>query len=202
MKFNNVENECVKTVDGRTVWLSRSMAVCNTIMVKHEDRTYVLMVKRGPGCPDEIGKWVLPCGYLDHSETLRMAAIRELYEETGVNVFSILAHSSIKIVFENYTDDNQMPWCINQSANGKQNITLHYGAFVKLSEDCSLPSYSIANCEPDEVDELKWIDVKTLYQYDIGFSHVPRIQMFLNTIIAPRMTWRYKIVNYLKNLLT
>lgn len=55
MKFNNVENECVKTVDGRTVWLSRSMAVCNTIMVKHEDRTYVLMVKRGPGCPDEIG---------------------------------------------------------------------------------------------------------------------------------------------------
>lgn len=202
MKFNNVENECVKTEDGRTVWLSRSMAVCSTVMVKQLDRTYVLMVKRGPGCPDEIGKWVLPCGYLDHNETLRMAAVRELYEETGVDVFAILGSSNTKKVFENFTDDNQMPWCINQSANGKQNITMHYGLFVEITEDMSLPSYSTANCEEGEVDELKWVDVTYLYRYDIGFSHEPRIKMFLNTIIAPRMTWTYKIVKFFKNIMT
>lgn len=197
MQFNNVQNECVKTEDGRTVWLSRSVAVCNTIMIECLGDVSVLLVKRGPGCPDEIGKWVLPCGYLDHNESLRMGAVRELYEETGLDLFSILDKPDAKIVYENYTDDDQMPWYINQSMNSRQNITMHYGLYIKYPEHYTFPSVHTNNCEDGEVETLEFVNVNKLYTLDIGFNHYPRIQSFIKNIVKPRLTWKVKLFHFL-----
>ena len=42
----------------------------------------VLLIKRGT--PPRLGQWSLPGGRLEHGETTRVAALRELTEETGV----------------------------------------------------------------------------------------------------------------------
>jgi 8-oxo-dGTP diphosphatase len=49
--------------------------------VMHEGR--VLMVRHTYG--DKRGRWALPGGYATHDERLDQTAVREVYEETGVN---------------------------------------------------------------------------------------------------------------------
>lgn len=79
MKFNNRQNECIThPTTKRPVFLSRSVAVVVRV-IKGEQ---VLLVKRGTSVSD-TDKWCMPCGYLDYDETLKEAAMRELYEETG-----------------------------------------------------------------------------------------------------------------------
>lgn len=45
----------------------------------------VLMVKRGSGS-SRPGLWCIPCGFVDYGEDVRVAAAREVREETGLIV--------------------------------------------------------------------------------------------------------------------
>lgn len=68
-------------------WKSRSMAVVCAVVSKTKDGQFqFLLERRGPGCPDFVGCWAMPCGYVGWDESLREAAARELYEEVGLQV--------------------------------------------------------------------------------------------------------------------
>lgn len=193
-KFNNVENVCTKTQDGKTVFLSRSMAVCVPIIAviinkdKDTSGVYVLMSKRGQACPDFKGHWNLVCGYLDHNETLVDAAKREVYEETGFDVDSIPeknVHYSI----------DQMPWAIGDSEfDNRQNVTMRFGMIFNVENLDDLPDLHNRNCETDEVDEVMWMDLhnvlemknsKDEFNLDVdkvwAFNHNEVIVDFVNT---------------------
>lgn len=43
---------------------------------------------------DEAGKWGLPKGHIEEGETWEHAAIRELYEETGITIDSVDSQNS------------------------------------------------------------------------------------------------------------
>ena len=75
------------SVTEKRFWISRSIAVsCVIAAFKPGGELYFLMEKRGPGCPDNVGKYVFPCGYVDFSETLKGACTREVYEEAGLKI--------------------------------------------------------------------------------------------------------------------
>ena len=83
--------ENFKIVDrntGKTYWHSRSLAVTGVIVSKDFDNNeiYVLLERRGSGCPDNIGKLCCVCGYLNWDETRLDALKRETYEETGLDI--------------------------------------------------------------------------------------------------------------------
>lgn len=54
------------------------------IFTIHEDRLAVLLIQRG-GHPEK-GKWALPGGFVENSESIDAAAARELKEETGLTI--------------------------------------------------------------------------------------------------------------------
>ena len=63
-----------------------SISYCNpkpvTCLVQPVGDGGLLVVKRG--IEPQLGRWCLPGGYLDHCESWRSAAARELFEEAGV----------------------------------------------------------------------------------------------------------------------
>lgn len=176
-KFRNKENEEVTLPDGRKIWLSRSCAVVvNIWYIDQDSKPYVLMGKRGKGCPDEVGKWVLPCGYLDYNETLAEAAAREVYEETGLDVKGLSESNEYLVLCDDIHRGGQ-PYMVNSTPRDdtKQNITHYFG--VVFSGKC-FPKLTNENCSPDEVDALKWIPYGNVSGYDIGFGHLRRVDSF------------------------
>ncbi len=48
------------------------------------DRDEILLIKRGK--PPQYGRWMVPGGSLEWGETLEQAAVREVREETGIEI--------------------------------------------------------------------------------------------------------------------
>lgn len=139
--FVNKENRLLN-LDGEEIWHSRSC--CTSIMVfcRKDDKTLVLMNKRGSEMTNPY-KWCLPCGYMDWDENGFNAARRELWEECGVFIPEIKGKS---------------PWYVDTEPNGKlQNITLHYDYEID-----SIVETTNENCGEGEVIEIKWFDINDI----------------------------------------
>ena len=140
---------------GREYWISRSVAVIVAVFTKDS----VLVVQRGTGTPDPefIGKYCMPCGYLDFDETCTQAAQRELREETGI-IFPI---SDFKLI--NIND--------NPSSDKRQNITFRYVVKTQLSEKELELMFTTKNSEKDEVSSIRFINIKDIDIYEWAFNH-------------------------------
>ena len=57
-------------VDGKEYWISRSNAVVGIVFKWENGQYHILANKRGKGCPDYVGKWNIPCGYVDYNESI------------------------------------------------------------------------------------------------------------------------------------
>jgi ADP-ribose pyrophosphatase YjhB (NUDIX family) len=104
----------------------------------------------------------LPCGYLDWDESGRDAAIREAYEEIGIDLTGKLP---------------SQPWFV-QSDPGKdsrQNVTLRFGAVIDLDaianefEDGTprLPDLKVST----EVQQVQWATIyAAMNDIDLAFN--------------------------------
>jgi len=134
-------------------WISRSIAVCGFVLTGSPDNLSILAVKRGSGCPDEVGKWCCPCGYLDYNETLVGACSREIHEESGlyVNPFDLKMWR---------IDDNPL--------SNKQNVTINYWSYKPHFIDIILNNNY---CEPNEIDDVQWISLNKIDMFVWAFNH-------------------------------
>ena len=183
MVFNNKENECHTTLEGKQVWDSRSVAVVGMILMKHEGEIYVIIGRRGPASPNEENKYCLPCGYLDKGETCEEAVVREVWEESGFNCYKAV---------EQYTvlhDQMHFPWRIHSIPDTElQNVSMHYALFLdseaNMHRDVAiLPELTFENNAVEgEVDEVKWVKVDDLHLYDMAFNHESTIRVFVNSL--------------------
>ena len=144
---------------GREYRISRSIAVVVAVFAKEGEDNFVLVVQRGKGTPDPeyVGKYCLPCGYLDFDETCAQAAQRELMEETGVN----LPISDFKLVSIND----------NPKGDKRQNITLIYVVRCPVSTKELKLMFTTKNSEKDEVSSIRFINMRYLDLYELAFNH-------------------------------
>jgi len=180
MNFHNKENKCHTTLEGKEIWDSRSVAVVGMILMRHEGEIYVILGKRGPASPNEIGKWCMPCGYLDKNETCEEAVVREVWEESGFNCYKALDHYNV------LHDQMHFPWKISSTPDTElQNVSLHYALYLDSSpnmyrEVSSLPELTFEhNAVVGEVDEVKWVKISDMINYDMAFNHEGTIKVFV-----------------------
>lgn len=144
--------------EGKTYWVSRSVAVTCFVFAPVNGEWCVLANKRGINTPDFQGYWNCPCGYLDFDETTAHAAIRETYEETGVVL-----------------NDVRLWKVIDSPKENRQNIVFRYYAIVsnaiKPNSDTEL-----RGGESNEVLAVMWIPVKMLDKYQWAFNHDKAVQ--------------------------
>lgn len=172
MKFQNRPNECVYLSDGREAWLSRSVVVAVTAVVLCGAEPYVLINRRGPGLPNYVGYWNLPCGYLDYDETTSEAAVREVWEECGVDVRPLWQSAIVEYM--------NSVWGLDSTPKGaKQNVSLHYGL---LTEVDTLPQVCTLNAEQNEVSEVCWWPLRKVDELEYAFGHDQKINLFLQRI--------------------
>lgn len=141
--------------EGNTYWISRSMAVSCFILTKINDQWCILANQRGEGTPDFQGCWNVPCGYLDYNETTKQAAIREVYEETGVQLSNA--------TFWGFEDDPE---------ENRQNVTFRYYTIIENPQPSfiSLSTEALGG-EENEVSSVAWIPVETIADYIWAFDH-------------------------------
>lgn len=155
-----MKNYCIIDNEGREHWISRSIAVVVFVFAKDiYGDTYILAEQRGKGTPDPeyVGKYCVPCGYLDYDETIVQAAQRELMEETGLN----LPISDFKLL-----NFNDIP-----ESDKRQNVTFRYivNSNVPVEDLCKL--FTTKNSEKDEVESIKFILLTNINNYEWAFNH-------------------------------
>lgn len=150
--------------EGKEIWISRSVAVTAFVISLHKGEWYTLINKRGEGTPDFQGYYNFPCGYLDYDETTLEAAIREVREETGVDL------KDTDYVFAGFSDDPKKE---------HQNVTFRY-LFVDLNGDLTKQRLTNKYSEPNEVEDIKWVRVLNLDNYKLAFNHA---ETFRNVLI-------------------
>jgi 8-oxo-dGTP pyrophosphatase MutT (NUDIX family) len=184
MNFSNKENKQHTTLEGKEIWDSRSVAVVGMMIALHEGERYVILGKRGASSPNEVGRYCLPCGYLDRNETCEEGVVREIWEESGLNVYKTLEQ------YEIIHNQMHFPWKINSIPDGNiQNVSMHYALYfstkANLYRDLArLPELTFEhNAVEDEVSQIEWVNVKNLLEYDICFNHDSTINVFIANLL-------------------
>lgn len=163
--FAQVNQPCF-TKDGKFIgWFSRSMATALYLFCNDKNGVlHVLASERGKGAADFNGYWNCTCGYLDFNETTKQCALRELKEETGVEV------DERNLMFIGYED--------SPSAN-KQNVTFRFTSFIG-NDTIENIGFNKSGNEKNEVGEIKWIPFSEVDNYKWAFGHDKRIKEAAN----------------------
>lgn len=142
-------------------WFSRSVAVATAVLLNDSGQWYVLANQRGSGTPDYQGYWNLPCGYLDYNEDAQTAAMREVYEETGIKLSSVQP-------FGHSTDPKE----------NRQNICFFFVGMLNGSVEQY--QFSKDNMEEGEVEGIQWLPLEKCDTLQWAFDH----DELMNKVIA------------------
>jgi 8-oxo-dGTP pyrophosphatase MutT (NUDIX family) len=164
LDFDNVPNYPVLDEDGNERWVSRS--VVNVALIKWNNK--VVVVKRATNENITMGGyWCMPCGYLDWNENIEEAVVREVYEETGIDLREHLhTMNLVEVISEPY--------------GRKQDVSFHY--LIEMDEECSVPpAIDKTVLDTEETVDAVWIKWEEIKHLDVAFNHDFRIMAnFLN----------------------
>ena len=116
----------------------------------HRTDQYLLLLRRASEAAEEPGTYCTPGGWIDHGEDPVTAAIREVYEETGIR--TELLYEPLRGVT---THTNK--------TNGNTVVCLWIELFA-LDEIPEEPP------EPDKCQDVRWVRVNELY--DVYFNQL------------------------------
>ncbi|MGL5690800.1 MAG: NUDIX domain-containing protein [Bacteroidales bacterium] len=155
------------THEGKMYWYSRACASVAIVYTMKDGELHALVNKRGQGAPNHKGKLNCVCGYLEHNDTLETCASKECWEETGFKV-----------------DPSELIYLFTNSAefNGNQNVSSTFMVYIPYERFTS-EMFSTENCEPNEVDGIFWVSLKSIEESetaneDYAFNHNNRILQF------------------------
>ncbi len=143
-------NDSTHPHNGQTLWSGRYCAVVGFVFKQVNNDWFILANKRSNNTPDYQGYWNCPCGYLECNETGEEGVSREVLEETGVYI------KPFEFTLYNVETD---PKICNRG-----NVSLRYWTFNPDIESKTIST-------PNEVEEVKWINLFDIKDYKWAFNH-------------------------------
>ena len=159
--FKNKPNKLVKDDTGKGHWISRSAVVICLVVWKSK----FLIVNRGKSVI-QTGKWCLPCGYLDYDETIVECAVREIYEESGLDIRNYV---NIKNLNPAYIDTEP-------TVTRNQDLCFHYIIEINSEKE---PPIDMSVVDTDETTNAIWMDISELTNYRFAFNHDKKILKYV-----------------------
>jgi len=117
--------------------------------------TEVLMIKRKN--PPFAGHWALPGGFIDPGETPKQAAIRELVEETGLEVSALNFVGEYKTPGRDPRMENVWSYAFSLHVNARESVQAG-----------------------DDASQAEWIPIKQLNKLKLAFDHADIIKQALS----------------------
>lgn len=122
-----------------------AVTVDSVVFCKLKSKFKVLLIQRKKDPFKD--QWALPGGFVDENEDLETAAIRELYEETGVKV------SAMEQV-QAFGDPGRDP--------RGHTISIAFLSRIFCEEDLN---------PADDAKDAKWFPIEKLHEMDLAFDH-------------------------------
>jgi len=124
------------------------------IVYRRNNKVYLLMIL------DRFGYWTFPKGKLEEGESLEETAVREVKEETGIDV-----------EIERYLGETHYNY--SHSEKGNVDKTVHWYLAKVLSSDIT--------SAPGEITRAEWVDLESArklcgYKSDIEMLEKPEIK--------------------------
>ncbi len=108
--------------------------------------------------------WQMPQGGIDKGESPKKAALRELYEETGIKSVTVLAKSSRWLSYE-LPDD-----ALGIALKGKYRGQIQKWFVMRFEGDDSEISLDCHGRHKPEFDEWKWVKLKKIPKLVVPFK--------------------------------
>ena len=141
--------------DGKEYWIARNIAVACFVFAPINGEWCILANQRGKGTPDFQGFWNVPCGYLDFDETIKQAAMREVFEETG-----------IQLTYVKFWGFDDSPY------SNLQNVTFRFYSIITNSQSSTMSiSTEGRGGEKNEVEAISWIPISKIDTFKWAFNH-------------------------------
>lgn len=153
--------------EGNKYWYSRSIA-CSVILQSFKDNIRrILVVQRGPNSTYP-GKWFIPGGFLEHDETLYECALRELHEETGIDI----GGNSGEDIF------TKMHVIDEPELSSMQTVTFVFS--ITRGDAYDLPTTNLFS-EPGEIADIQWVTPEEFKKLDLAFNpkYIDRIKSLI-----------------------
>ncbi len=149
-----MKNQKISTPEG-DVWNSRSVSTEGYVLTTDDNGDYYILVcKRGKG-GSHPGLWNVPSGYLDWGETIDQCCLREIFEETGIDITKEYYSKKLYSI-----DSGKRVY--------RQNVVFKY-----IIQVLGLPEeYNITDeySEENEVEECKWLKLVDYKTVDWAFN--------------------------------
>lgn len=144
------------TRNGKQYWVARSSTISLYVFCKDKNGEWNVLVSQRGKKMQYGGKWNVVAGFLDYGETLENAAIRECFEECGINIKG-------ERLINCGTSSNDLYGAVN-----------HKFACILNGETNQYPP-SMKNCEGygtdmQEVQNVKWVPILIIDKLDMRNS--------------------------------
>ena len=167
-------NKCIKDENGNEYWISRSSVVIPVVFYLNEEtgEVFTLLEKRGLAVthPHE---WCCPCGYLDWDEDFKEACLREVKEETGLEL------NPDDVYFQEVRTDKDTK---------NQTIDFWFMCWTFGNNDFDINKVETK----DEIEELRWLKVGQFFKYYSFFTKKFGMKLFMKSINEGYGTWAFK----------
>ncbi len=135
--------------------------------IVHDNR--LLLVRKSAEDPNQAGRWEVPGGRMDFGEDVDPHLVREVKEEVGLDV-------------EPGAPFHVWQWQLERGTSDGEMVKMQIVAVARFCIPLSLKVSADGQVQEDYLDEIQWVPINQVLEYDLIPNMIPVVQSFLKNV--------------------